>query len=343
MTMSKHPLIRFLAGLVLLWIVGSLAFLFVGWPSKTPHAEFGMTYSVPYSQELGLDPDYVLKTALDEVNIRRFRIAAYRNRLEPNRGEWHWEELDHIIDEIGKRHGKVILAAGEKLPRWPECWSPQWWKKLPRVEQEQETLHYLETVVTRYRNNPTIAGWQVENEPHFYYGDCPKPDYLFIQKETAFVRGLDPTRPITTTDSGELSSWLTLGPFVDRLGVSVYRTVRNPLLGDLNWHYWFLPPYFYARKAMLARPLGLAGIYVSEFQMEPWSNKSLPETSVADQLTSMNVDQMHRNFEFATRMGITPVDFWGIEWWLWMRDKAGHPEFMDEAKRFWAEAAKDAH
>lgn len=326
--------LKFIFGLCLVFVVGICVFLFVGWPQKTPTVEYGMTFSRPYSQELALDPDMVLRVALEDVGIKRFRVPAYWKLLEPSPGVWDFAELDADIAAIGARGGKVILAVGEKLPRWPECWGPEWWKALPRVEQRQRTLQYLEKVVTRYRNNPTIAAWQVENEPHFKYGDCGPPEYSFILHETEFVRGLDGTRPIYTTDSGELSTWLTLGIFVDRLGISVYRVVRNPLLGDHNWSYWFVPPYLYARKALLARPFGLKGVYVSEFQMEPWSNTSIPNTPIDDQLTSMNIPQMRANFVFAERMGLEAVDFWGIEWWIWMANH-GYPEFLEEATKFY--------
>lgn len=333
--MTLTALLKLILAILGLLSVFVLAFLFVGWPTKTKNAAYGMTFSRPYAEELGLDPDAALATALDDIGIRRFRLAAYWKLLEPNEGEWDFKDLDNDIRAVELRGGKVVLAVGEKLPRWPECWGPDWWKKMPREEQRQNTLRYIETVVTRYRDNPAILAWQVENEPHFSYGDCPAPDYLFIRRETEFVRGLDPKRPVYTTDSGELSLWLTLGVFVDRLGISVYRVVRNPILGNLNFRYWFVPPYLYKRKAILLRPLGVKELYVSEFQMEPWSNKALQDTPVADQLTSMDVTQMRKNFSFAERMGLDAVDFWGVEWWVWMKEKQGHPEFVEAAKDFW--------
>lgn len=309
-------------------------FLFAGIPKLTPGLIPGVTFSAPYAEELGLDPNEALQIALDEIGIRHFRLSAYWKRIEPQQGNTNFQELDKQLEEIGKRQGKVILAIGEKLPRWPECWGPDWWKQLPREQQRQKTLRWIETVMTRYRDNPTIEAWQIENEPHFAYGDCPLPDYLFINTETDFARGLDPTRPIHTTDSGELSTWITLGPFVDKLGISVYRVVRNPWFGDTNLTYWFIPPYIYARKAMLASIFGVKEVYVSEFQMEPWSNKALTETPIKDQLSSMDIERMKKNFHFAERMGFTHIDFWGVEWWIWM-SKQGHPELVEEAKRFW--------
>lgn len=319
-------------GILILLIIG---YLWIGVSTKRTDVTYGVTFSREYAEhDFGLNGSAVLASTLDDLHIRRFRIPAYWALLEPTPGKWDFGTLDQDIAEIGKRHGNVILAIGEKLPRWPECWGPEWWKKLPRDEQRTATLTYLETVVKRYASNPAITGWQVENEPHFAYGDCPKPDKTFLDEETALVRRLDPTRPITTTDSGELSLWVSFGKQVDRIGVSVYRVVESPTFGI--WHYWFLPPYFYKHKADLLRPFGVKEPYVSEFQMEPWSNKPLPETPLATQLKTFDVAQMNKNFDYASRMDLSPIDFWGMEWWYWMKEKQGHPEFWDAAKAIWS-------
>ncbi|MEK7115767.1 MAG: hypothetical protein AAB879_00035 [Patescibacteria group bacterium] len=332
---SPLSFIQILLAIFVACVFAILVFLFVGWPQKIPGTVYGVTWSRHYASELGLDPDATLASALDEIGIRRFRLPAYWGLLEIEKGRWDFSSLDREIAEIDKRNGKVILAIGEKLPRWPECWGPAWWKKLPLDRQRPLTLAYLETVVSRYRKNPTVVAWQVENEPYFRYGDCPAPDHGFIKQEISLIRRLDPSRKIFTTDSGELSLWMTLGSSVDTLGVSVYRVVRNPLFGDWNFTYWWLPPYFYQRKATLVRLFGVKEIYVSEFQMEPWSHRALRETPLRDQLRTMDAARMKSHFSFAERMGVSAIDFWGIEWWYWMKEKQAHPEFVEEAKRFW--------
>jgi hypothetical protein len=154
----------------------------------------------------------------------------------------------------------------------------------------------------------------------------------FIRQEIELVRALDPIRPITTTDSGELSLWKDFGRNVDALGISVYRVVQSPAFGI--WRYWFVPPYLYYRKSILVKPMGVRNIYVSEFQMEPWSDKPILETPIDEQMKSFDVAQMRSNFNFAERMQISPIDFWGIEWWYWMKEKQGHSEFWEEAREF---------
>lgn len=327
-------------GSVVLLII--LFFVFP-WPRTKPGSpNFGMTFSRAYAQEdLGLDADIVLKEALDDLKIRRFRIPAYWNRLEREPGVWTFDELDRELSEINKRNGKVVLAIGQKLPRWPECWIPKWAEELKGAEREAAVLNYIETVMRYYNNHPTIVGWQIENEARFAYGICPDADHQLLRNEMRLAARLEVEnnpgqipRPISTTESGELSTWTTFWRDVNLVGVSIYRVVKNPTIGV--WHYWFLPPTFYERKAGLLRRLGLQGVYVSEFQMEPWNNKPLSETSLEEQFETFDLAQMTANFKYAKELGMAPIDFWGVEWWYWIKEKQAHPEFWEMAKAFWS-------
>ncbi|MFH1077695.1 MAG: cellulase family glycosylhydrolase [Patescibacteria group bacterium] len=320
--------------LLFLAFLGLVAFFFVGWPKASETSVYGMTFSRPYAEgDLDLDADAVLKAAIDDLGIRHFRLPVTWKTIQPTTTSTDFGPLDRDIAAITKAGGSVTLAIGEKVPRWPECWGPDWWKALPRDTQQQETLAFIEKVVTRYRETSAVVTWQVENEPNFVYGDCPAPDMAFLKQEVALVRRLDPTRPVASTDSGELSAWISFGKTVDTLGVSVYRVVRNPIIGTLR--YIFIPPWFYQRKALFASLFGVKNVYVSEFQMEPWSNIPLTETPMDDQFDTMDIEQMQANFRFAERMNLTPIDFWGVEWWYWMKEKQNHPEFWETAKAFY--------
>ena len=69
--------------------------------------------------------------------------------------------------------------------------------------------------------------------------------------------------------------------------------------------------------------------------MEPWSDTDLHKMSLEDQLTVFNLDQMRDNFAYALRTGVSPVDFWGIEWWYWMKEKHNDARFWDAARAFY--------
>ncbi len=293
----------------------------------------GATFSVPYAQELGLDPMEVLNASLDDLKIRYFRIPAYWSLLQPKNDGFDWTVLDRQLDAIASRGGKVTLAIGQKLPRWPECWMPDWVMQLSETERETALKRYLTATVERYKNHPAVDMWQVENEAHFPFGTCPAYRSDLLDEELALVRALDNTKPIATTDSGELSFW-SIGRKVDQLGTSVYRVVVSPVG---VFRYWFLPPQLYLRKAqILGWLMGFKHVYVSEFQMEPWVKTTIPQSTLEEQSKTMDLKQFNDNIRFAKRMGMERVDFWGVEWWYWLKTKLDMPQYWEGAKTLYA-------
>ncbi len=327
---SAYIMASIFGGIVLFFF----GFLWIGLPSAPKTlSSAGVTFSIPYAEELGLNWREVLAASLDDLKIRTFRIPAYWNRVEPQRDQFNWLELDYQMNEIGARGGKVVLAVGAKLPRWPECWIPDWASQRGKEGEKEARMNYIRAVVERYKSHYALASWQVENEALFQFGICPKPDRKLLKEEIALVRSLDINHPIATTDSGELSTWLSAGSLVDRLGISTYRVVKASWGG--NWDYTFIPTYWYARHALLVRPW-VKDVYVSEFQMEPWVETSIPKTPIAEQTNFFSPERMERHFAFAERMGFDDVSFWGVEWWWWMKVKQGDDRFWEIAKTFFA-------
>jgi hypothetical protein len=290
----------------------------------------GVTFSRPYAIDLGVDPDETLAASLDDLGVRHFRIPAYWSLLQPVKDQWDWEWLDNDLDAIAERGGTVTLAIGHKLPRWPECWTPIWARDLPQPEMELAVKDLLTQVIARYKDHPAVTAWQVENEPNFPFGICPPIRKNFIDEEIAHVRSLDSTKPIATTDSGELTLW-GLGKKVELLGVSVYRVVISPV-GVFN--YWFMPPQFYLRKGQLTQTFyGTKQVYISEFQMEPWVDTTIPEATLAEQYRTFDIQRMQKNIAYAKKMGVPRIDFWGVEWWYYMKVIHNTPTFWEQAKQ----------
>jgi hypothetical protein len=328
-SMPRLLRVAFILGIPLL---GVLAFLWIGIPTKTKTSlEPGVTFSQTYAASINLNWREALTAVLDDLGVRRFRIPVYWSVVEPSRGNYDWSSIDFQMDEIARRNGTVLLAIGLKLPRWPECWMPEWAKTLPTDQEHAARLAYLTAAVERYKNHPALQAWQVENEARFPFGICPPPSHAFHQQEIAHVSTLDPSHEVVTTDAGEMSTWIPTGRLVERLGVSVYRVVRFPW-GSI-WTYDWIPPYWYARRAVLVKPW-VKEVFVSEFQMEPWLEKGVLETDIETQKQTFDLDRMHKNFSFAERMRMSEIYFWGVEWWWWMKTQQGDPTFWDQAKEF---------
>ncbi|MFA5129589.1 MAG: beta-galactosidase [Patescibacteria group bacterium] len=314
-------------------------FLWIGiTPSAPGTLDAGVTFSIPYAEELHLNWRETLTATLDDLHVRLFRIPAYWSVVEPNEGQYDWSTIDYQMDEIAARHGQVILGVGAKLPRWPECWIPDWAIHKGLIGEREARLQYIEQTVLRYRDHKALAMWQVENEPLFKFGLCPQPSMSFLKQEVDLVRRLDIHHPISSTDSGELSDWIRVGSLVDHLGVSTYRVVKT--FWGATWEYNFLPTYWYARRADLIRAF-VQDVYVSEFQMEPWSDHSLQDTPIAQQVSFFGPDRMQKNFAYAERMGLDSVSFWGVEWWYWMKTQQHDPRYWNIAKIFFARHADD--
>lgn len=317
-----------------------LLFLFVGWPKTYPKT-YGITWSDSYARYLGIDSNQGLLATLNDLGVRHFRIPAYWNEVEPTRGNYDWKNLDLELKEITEHQGTVILVVGAKQPRWPECWYPDWAKTLNRTDLKQAQLDYVKAVVERYKH--TIQRWQIENEPTFFgfFGDCGNHyDKSIVNDEAKLVHDLDPdiagqpTHPRLTTDSGELTWWGLPNDDLNELGVSVYRIVANPPFK--RWSQWFIPPWFYARRALLTSAGRNGRLFVSEFQMEPWMQGDILKATLDQQFYMFDIAQMQKNATYAQQIDVPIIYFWGAEWWYWMKVHFNHPEFWNEAKTIFA-------
>ena len=144
-----------------------------------------------YARELGLDWKETYDAIVDDLGVRKFRLAAHWPMVEPAQNIYNFEELDYQIARAEEVGAEVILAVGRRLPRWPECHIPSWVKDLSPEQQNAAQLRMVEQVVERYKNSPAVVTWQVENEPFlelFAYEHCGELDVSLLNKEINLVK-----------------------------------------------------------------------------------------------------------------------------------------------------------
>lgn len=287
----------------------------------------GVTFSTVYARQLGLDPRETFVALLDDVGVRRFRIPVYWSDVQPSDGEYRFDDVDWMLNEAAARGAEVTLAIGYKVPRWPECYIPDWAETGGYPFDREKLLEYLETVVERYREAPALARWQVENEPYLAYGICPEAEEADIAREVELVRSLD-DRPVVMTVSGELQRWGPTARQADILGVSMYRITWNRLVGYFRYP---LPPDFYRLRAWLVGSL-TDRVIVSELQAEPWFPEAIQNRPPGEWAEEFTAEDLRENVEFAAETGLEEVDLWGAEWWYFL-SKNGEPGLWEEAKR----------
>ena len=302
---------------------------------KPEKINYGMSFNTPYAWELGLDWKEVYDAILDDLQVRQLRLAAHWTMVEPERGVYNFEELDYQLARAEEVGADVVLAVGRRLPRWPECHLPDWTRELSTEENNEAQLQYMEKVVERYKNNPAIKYWQVENEPFlevFAFEHCGKLDVDFLDKEIALVRELDPTRQILVTDSGNLGSWVGAYKRGDIFGTSVYVHFWNPELGQFKT---LLPAWAYRVKENLVSMIyGEKPTFLIELSTEPWLIASVVDVPVEIQFTRMDLEKIEDIVKYAENTRYSHQYLWGAEWWYWLK-KNGHPEIWEWGKELY--------
>lgn len=297
--------------------------------SDTKHPNYGVSFSPIYAKYLGLDWKKMYSSMFEDLKIKRLRLSTSWDKIEPQKGKYNFDDVDYIIATASAKQVPVLLVVGGKQPRWPECHLPEWAKGLETKQRQQETLNFISAVVERYKDNPIIYSWQVENEPLFGFGEnCPLPDLNFLKEEITLVKQLDPKRPVTITDTGEWSSWIKTMSNSDILGISLYRKAINPLLGEITYP---IPASFYNLKSKLVRkifaPKNLR-TEIDELQAEPWTKDSILQTPLEKQIQLFSLNDFKQTLNYARQTGFETIYLWGVEWWYWM-DQQGHPEYLN--------------
>lgn len=297
---------------------------------------WGVNFSISQASYLGYDWKEMYRDILDELHPQRLRIMAYWEILEPERGEYKFDDIDFLLTEAAKRDAKVILVLGHKQPRWPECHHPDWYEDLSDKDKDKALLALLSAAVEHFQKSSAISAWQIENEPLFPYGpDCKMVKFGMFRKELALVKSLD-TRPIVVTDSGEKGAWLP-STFVggDIFGSTMYREVYY----DQKQKYvkYPIPAALYRVKAGMVRTLShIDKVWGVELQAEPWFETTVHKTSWERQEELMNPAIFAANAAYATSVGFEENYFWGVEWWYWAKEQ-GHPEMWEAAKQLMQE------
>jgi len=295
--------------------------------------QYGVTFSYRAVEDMGLNWQKAYGAMLDDLRARRLRIPVYWDDVEPKKGIVYYDAVDWQIDEAAKRNAQVILVIGQRVPRWPECHLPDWARMADTATRENALLAHVRRTVERYKDSPTVTTWQVENEPFLpLFGECPKIDPELLDREIALVHKLDPSRPIMTTDSGELSLWYQVARRADVFGTSLYlKTYSRELQHYITYPHW---AWLYRLKRNIVEAFIHPNppMIISELQAEPWGPKPYYELTKVERERTMSIDDFHAIVSFARQTGFDTMYLWGVEYWYWEKEVNNQPAFWDYAK-----------
>src|SRR2546429_1998772 len=159
--------------------------------------QVGISFSPSRAGYLGLDYRSAFKR-LEAMHFRVIRLSSYWDQVDKE----GYDQLDWLMNEAQRARQPIVLTVGMKALGWPEFYVPASVTDLTTLNQGQDvasdaslraaTLAFVEATVLRYRDNPTLVGWQIENEPFNRAG--PQRLWIdagFLRDEISSVRQLD--------------------------------------------------------------------------------------------------------------------------------------------------------
>ena len=289
---------------------------------------YGVSFSVKQCRKFGIEPEATLHWLINEMGFRRFRLMSYWDEIERNQGTFNFAELDRQIQHVIDADGVITLSIGVKQPRWPEYHWPEWAWNLPRQYRDQALMTFVETVVNRYKGNPRILTWHLENEALLTgFGEHIDIDRKRLRKEYELVKKLDPKRPLILSTS---AAWgiPIIGPIPDVSAFSYYLIRWKDTKYTTTFHFAWIHRW----RAHIIKLLWRKPSFIHELQMEPWGPKDIWEMEPDQQDASMGRAQMAKNFKHGKATKLYPLDLWGGEWWYQRAHVYNDPSVADLVK-----------
>lgn len=295
---------------------------------------YGVSFIPDYASSLGVDAQQTMDALLN-IGVKNFRLTSYWSDVEPQPGQYDFSQLDWEFAKADAAHAKIDLTVGLRQPRWPECHPPAWIDTSQPVSIWQPQLEqFMTTVINRYKHNPALASYQVENEYFLQgFGTCTDASRSRLVSEYNLVKKLDPSKPVVIGRSNNALGFPVGQPTPDEFSISVYKRVWDANFSHRYLEYPF-PAWFYGFVAGVQKLFLHKDMQIAELQAEAWppNGKTIPETSLAEQSKSIDAKRLQARFTYGKQTGMRQIYLWGGEYWYYRLTVLHDPSLWNVAK-----------
>jgi hypothetical protein len=302
----KALIVLFVAVWLSIGVMYSIAQWYIYQQSNKPY-QLGLSFVPDYATYLGLNPNQTLNALLDDMQITNIRYVSYWPDIEPTPGQFDFSELDYEFQQAEAHHIKVNLSLGLRQPRWPECHVPVWAANEPYKVWEPQLMTFIAAVVNRYKNNPALGSYELENEYFLKaFGTCTNYSRNRLVAEYNLVKGLDNKHTIIISRSNNAIGVPIGKPTPEEFGVSVYKRVWDSYITHRYFEYP-IPAWYYGFLAGVEEITTGKNTIIHELQAEPWPPTDMVHASQAEQAKSMNAKILKSRFQYGEATGMKPL------------------------------------
>jgi hypothetical protein len=283
------------------------------------------------------------------------RVCAYWEEIEKTENVYSYEILDYIVTEFSKKEIQIILTVGIKSPRWPEFHIPKWLRdKYNTTHQDiavdsfseiaTKAYQFTENTVCRYKDNPHIKYFLIENEGlnNAEFTNGRHISHAFIHSEIDLVRRLKrPDQKIMCTNAIELSLLWADDKYAlrqnlhlaDAVGINVYTKIPK------NNRQYIEPTFLFWMKLKNWRNKIIqkgCEPWITESQAEPWELHDGKGSAIHINEKNYPSSSPQSSVKLAsklTKIGFNKILLWGCEHWYWHK-KNGNNEWWNEIEKY---------
>ncbi|MDB5170967.1 MAG: hypothetical protein JWO35_661 [Candidatus Saccharibacteria bacterium] len=295
--------------------------------------ELGVSFIPDYANSLGIDPQETMDGLLG-IGVKHFRLVSYWNGIEKTQGTYDFSQLDWQFKKAEDADAKVVLTVGLRQPRWPECHMPDWAQNQPRSVWQPQLERFMQVVVERYKDSPSLDRYQLENEYLLKgFGICTDFSRDRLVSEYNLVKKLDPKHEIIVGRSNNALGIPLGAPKPDMFSISVYKRVWDAGVTNRYLEYPF-PAWYYGFLAGTQKILLDRDMVLGELQAEAWppNGNNITQTSLDEQNKSLNAARLQDRFDYGKATGMRSIDMWGAEYWYYRLKVLHDPSLWNVAK-----------
>lgn len=310
------------------------------WSEGNTPTTFGVSFIPDYASYLGLDPQTTMDALTNDLHVKHFRLTSYWSDIETAPGHYDFSQLDWEFQKAQASGAKVTLVVGLRQPRWPECHAPSFYDtSRPESQWYPQLAAYMQAVIARYKNNPALESYQLENE-YFLggFGTCTDFSRSRLVNEFNLLRSTDPKHQIILGRSNNALGWPIGAPTPDKFSISVYKRVWDAGVTHRYLEYP-QPGWFYAFTAGWQKLFTGRDMVVGELQAEAWppNGQTITQTSLAEQNKSLDAARLANRFGYGKATGMKTIDMWGAEYWYYRKEILHDPSLWNVAKNAFSE------